>query len=309
MGGQLFLLIGQATPRHQPLLIPFSRPLDLTSTLESGQAFRWVRDDSRRPEQPRWYTGVIFGNIMRIRQVPGGVEFLCGPDADSYLKPLVRSYLGLDDDLETTYSSIGVEGRIGAAIERFRGMRILRQDPWECLISFICSANSNIPRISANVEDMSRSFGRPIRFETHTRNTFPSPQELASAGEERLRGLGLGFRAKYVAKTAAIVVGGGIDLMALREVSYDEALPALTALPGVGDKVANCVMLFSLDKPEAFPVDVWIKRAIEDWYAEETHGKTSRSDMRAWAQRRFGQYAGYANQYMFHGRRLQGKTG
>ena len=119
--------------------------------------------------------------------------------------------------------------------------------------------------------------------------------------------MGLGFRAKYVAAAAERVAAGEIDLYALREASYDEALEALLSLAGVGDKVGNCILLFALDKLEAFPVDVWIDRALRDWYPEVAERKLTRKAMRPWAQAYFGEYAGYANQYLFHNRRLQRK--
>ncbi len=284
------------------MLIPFTRPLDLITTLESGQAFRWEREGE-------WLTGVIFGNIVRTRQTPQGVEFSCAPDDERSIEPLFRDYLRLDDDLEAICERIDIDERIGAALRRFPGIRVLRQEPWECLVSFICSSNSNIPRISRNVEDMAESFGRPVALDGCRRSAFPSPERLANAGEMRLRQLGLGFRAKYVAEVAGIVVDGGLDLFALREASYEEALDALTALPGVGDKVANCALLFSLDKPEAFPVDVWIDRALREWYPRHMTGANgkplTRKAMRPWAQEYFAPHAGYANQYLFQGRRLQ----
>ncbi len=189
----------------------------------------------------------------------------------------------------------------------YPGLRILRQEPWECLVSFICSANSNIPRISTNVEDMSKSFGRLLEFDGHGRNTFPSADALADAGEQALRDLGLGFRAKYVAAAAKRIAQGEIDLYSLREASYDDALESLISLAGIGDKVGNCILLFSMDKLEAFPVDVWIDRALREWYPEVAEKKLSRKAMRPWAQEYYGAYAGYANQYLFHRRRLQDK--
>ena len=204
------------------------------------------------------------------------------------MAPLVRDYLRLADDLDSIYSSINVDERIGGAIDRFRGLRLIRQDPWECLVSFICSSNSNIPRISTNVEDMSKSLGRAIACGGGEMYAFPSPEALAEAGEAPLRELGLGFRAKYVAAAARIVADGGIDLFTLREAPYEAALEALTALPGVGDKVANCVMLFSLDKLDAFPVDVWVDRVLREWYADRMSAnggkKVTRKQMRPWAQ-------------------------
>ena len=286
------------------MLVPFSQPLGLTSTMESGQAFRWSRQD-------RWYYGVIFDNVVKICRHPNGIEFFCAPDDESTLEPLLRDYLRFGDDLEAIYQSISFDEHVNAAILRFRGMRLVRQDPWECLVSFVCSSNSNIRRISRNVEDMSEHFGRQVRLGDHARSTFPTPAELAEAGEQRLRRLGLGFRAKYVARVATTIANGDVDLFALREAPYQDALDALTALPGVGDKVANCVLLFSLDKLEAFPVDVWVHRVLQEWYLKDMTvdcgKKLSKKDMRPWAQERFGPYAGYANQYLFHDRRLRGR--
>ena len=289
------------------MLISFSGPLDLTWTLESGQTFRWRREepDGESTAQP-WYQGVIFDNIVRMRRAPEGVEFTSYPDDESSLETLVKSYLRLDDDLDAVYGAIDRDDRIGGSIRSYHGMRIARQDPWECLVSFICSSTSNIPRIKRDVEAMSTHFGRRVTLDGIGRGTFPNPEALASAGEEALRRLGLGFRAKYVAVVAQTAAAGGLDLFALREAPYDEGLEVLTGLPGVGDKVANCVLLFSLDKLQAFPVDVWIHRALQDWYLDPD-SKLNRIEMRRWAQHHFGPYAGYANQYLFHDRRLMGR--
>ena len=289
------------------MLIPFTGPLDLVSTLESGQAFRWRREETNGSTiGGHWYNGVIFNNIVRLRRLPEGVEFTSSPDDEPSLAPLVRDYLRLDDDLDDVYRTINVDQRMDNAIGSYHGLRLVRQDPWECLVSFICSSTSNIPRISGNVEDMSTHFGQPVALGNQVRGAFPGPEALASAGEGALRKLGLGFRAKYVAAVAQQAAEGRLDVFALREVSYGEALEALTALPGVGDKVANCVLLFSLDKLEAFPVDVWIHRVLQEWYLDRSR-KLSRSEMRLWAQDYFKPYAGYANQYLFHNRRLLGK--
>ena len=286
------------------MLIPFTGPLDLVTTLESGQAFRWRREGE-------WLTGVVFENIVRARQMQEGVEFTCAPDDEATIAPLFRDYLRLDDDLEAICDRIRVDDRIAEALLRYPGLRVLRQEPWECLVSFICSANNNVPRISVNVEDIAEHFGRPLELGDCRRSAFPTPARLAEVGEDDLRTLGLGFRAKYIAGASRIVAAGDLDLFALREADYDEALAALLELPGVGDKVANCILLMSLDKREAFPVDVWIDRALRDWYPEHVtrpDGRPfTRAAMRPWAQSYFGEYAGYANQYLFQGRRLLAK--
>ncbi len=280
-------------------------PLDLGATLESGQAFRW----SRQEGDDGWFRGIVFGNEVRLRQAPAGVEFTSTPGPDERVAPLIRDYLRVDDDLPVIYSLLEKDDQVKGGIERYRGMRVLRQEPWECLVSFICSANNNIPRITRNVEDMASAFGSPILEGTSDSNAFPTTEQLADAGESALRELGLGFRAKYVAAAAERVAHAQIDLFSLREASYQEALDALIELPGVGDKIANCVLLFSLNKLEAFPVDVWIDRALREWYFEPNGETVPRNRMRTWAQARFGRYAGYANQYLFHDRRLAGRGG
>ena len=286
--------------------VSLSGPLALAATLESGQAFRWRKIEGEELETH--YEGVIFGNLVRIKQVGGKVFFHSEPDPESEFRLILEDYLGLNHDLESIYAEISWDEQVGSAIDDYPGMRILRQDPWECLIAFICSANNNIPRISQNVEDISNAFGRPIGSSDTDRRAFPGPDAIVEAGETALRELSLGFRAKYIAATAERVANAEIDLFALRESPYDEALSEITTLAGVADKVGNCVLMMSMDKLEAFPVDVWIDRALREWYFSESESKSMpRTRMREWAQQRFGRYAGYANQYLFQSRRLQGK--
>ena len=283
------------------MLIPLRQPFDLTSTLLSGQAFRWRWDDP-------WFYGVAFRNVVKVRQTADALEFFSSPDDEQTVAPLLREYLGLDVDLPAVYDSLIVDDRLKTAIERYPGMRILRQEPWECLVSFICSSASNIPRITKNVESICATFGEPIRMGDYARSAFPAPDDLAGLDPSALRELGLGYRAEYVVSTARAIADGKVDLMALREDPYEAALESLVSLDGVGDKVANCVLLFSLDKADAFPVDVWIHRVLQEWCFNGRDRKLSRPKMRMWAQDHFGPYAGYANHYLFHNRRLQDKT-
>ena len=252
---------------------------------------------------------MVFGNLVEIQQTQHGIEFTCYPSKEIDLLPAIKNYLRLQDDLSTIYASMEMDKRIMSSISEYAGMRILSQDPWECLISFICSSASNIPKISRNIESLCSAFGKPIRIKSKTYYSFPSPNELANATEHEIRNLGLGFRSIYVSKVSAIVASGEFDLHSLKHMSYQKALDRLTLLPGVGDKVANCVLLFSLNKLEAFPVDVWIQRVIKEWYSplDPNLEKIPDSQLRHWAQKRFGEYSGYANHYLFHKRRLQGR--
>ena len=277
------------------------QPFDLASSLESGQAHRWRRCD-------QGYSGVIYGNLVHIHQDLFGVEFSGTPTPDVELEPLVRSYFRLDDDVEAIYREITGDPRVGEMVDRYRGLRILRQEPWECLVAFICSATSNIPRIAGNMEAMAEGFGEPLTLDDETRYTFPSPYQLAWAGESVLRGLGLGFRAAYVAQATQAVAEGQLDMESLRHIPYTEAKAWLMELAGVGPKIADCVLAFSLDKLEAFPIDVWVRRALREWYFPDGKPLPDRA-LLEWAQSHFGRYAAYSQQYLFHGRRLGGRGG
>ena len=273
------------------------QPLDLESTLFSGQAFRWRHVAG-------CYQGIVFQNVVTLRPTSGGVEFATRPDSAACIAPRLADYLTLDTDLQRIYDSLAADSRLAAAGARYRGMRVLRQDPWECLISFLCTAASNIPRITSNIESICRTYGRPLGDAGAPRHSFPTPDQLAAASESDLRSLGLGYRAAYLTAAARCIGAGDLDLYALREAPYEAALEALLSLHGVGDKVANCVLLFALDQPVAFPVDTHIAQRLREWYPACARLKPVQ--MRAWSQDHFGPDAGYANHYLFHDRRLAG---
>ena len=290
------------------LTIRPSGPFDLASTMECGQAFRWRQVHS--PELGDHFEGVIFGNRVLAKQSEIEVLFTSKPDPPSTFRPILEDYLGLNHDLESIYADLGTDPVLARLIDKYPGLRILSQDPWECLVSFICSANNNIERIKKNVGDIASTFGNRIAVAGDEHWSFPTPNALADAGEQALRDLRLGYKAEYVDKTSKRVADGEIDLYALREESYEHALEAVTALPGVADKIGNCVLLFSLDKLEAFPVDVHIERAVEREYAPRFNGKPlTKPRMREWAQQQFGPHAGYANQYLFYDDLLEGRRG
>ena len=278
------------------------QPFDLESTLFSGQVFRWRKQED-------WYEGVIFGQILRVREEKDGIAFETTDDEADVSASRLRDYFSLDNELEDVYSTLSRDKTLQVAIDRYRGMRVLRQDPWETTLSFLCAQNSNVLRITRNVEDMCRSFGSPISFKGQTRHDYPTPEALAEAGEQALRDLGLGYRARYIASAAERVAVGEIDLWELRDAPYDDALEALMTLDGVGDKVANCIMLFCMGKPQAFPVDTHILQVLRERYpdADEVHSSDIRR-VRAWAQEYFTPFAGYANHYLFHSRRDESRT-
>jgi N-glycosylase/DNA lyase len=284
--------------------------LDLAASLESGQAHRWRREDD-------WFSGVVQGNFIKVRQTPpsppfskggtqGGVrlEFRTEPGPEASVAPLLRSYFRLDDDIQAIHAEISRDARVAEMIARYPGLRLLRVDPWECLISFICSANNNIPRIHQNMETLASHYGSPIEMDGQVRHTFPTPAQLAEASEGELRTLALGFRAPYVFQAAQAVLDGRLDLDALVRLPYSEAKARLMECPGIGPKIADCIAVFSLEKLEAFPIDIWIRRALGEWYFPGQKTPPDRV-LLEWAQARFGRYGGYAQQYLFHGRRLE----
>jgi N-glycosylase/DNA lyase len=272
--------------------------IDLDSTLYSGQAFRWRFTE-------RGHCGVLEDDMLFINLTGGGVDLQSAPSGPEYVFPRLASYLRLDDNLAAIQHEIDVDSRVHRAIESYRGLRLLRQDPWECLVAFICSATSNIPRISRTMEAIADAYGSPITLCGERRYTFPSPDRLSDVSESAFRELGMGFRARYLVSAVAIV-RRQVDLMRIREYSYEETYPLLLQFPGVGEKIADCVMLFSLEKLRAFPIDRWMRRAISEWYPEVS--SCSYRELQEWAFDYFGDYAGYAQMYLFHARRMLGHT-
>jgi N-glycosylase/DNA lyase len=272
------------------------QPFDLAASLESGQAHRWRRDGD-------CYSGVIRGHFIKIGQAAEAVEFNCEPWPEASVVPLLQSYFRLDDNILAIYKDISRDERVSEMIGQYPGLRLLRLEPWECLISFICSANSNIPRIHQGMEKLANCFGNPIEMDGEVRNAFPTPEQLAKASEADLRGLGLGFRAPYVAQAARAVAEEELDLEALVHLPYQETKLRLMECPGIGPKIADCIAVFSLEKLEAFPIDVWVRRALGEWYFPGQKTPPDRV-LLEWAQSYFGRYGGYAQQYLFHGRRL-----
>ena len=277
--------------------ISIEQPLDLSATMDSGQVFRWRWDGE-------WCWGVIGPHVYALRQVDGSLLFHTSAASMPEASGALHDFLRLDDDLEAICREMATDEPLAEAVARHRGLRLLRQDPWECLASFVCSAVSSITHISRNLQSVAEAYGETVSLDGRSFYSFPTPRRLAEAGEEALRGLGLGFHARYVAQIATLVAEGRLDLVALRQAPYDEAKAALTELPGVGEKIADCVLVFSLEKMEGFPIDRWVRRALEEWYGHQE--KARYQELLSWAQEQWGQRAGYAQQYLFHHQRLMG---
>ena len=270
--------------------------VDIESTLDGGQAFRWWR------EVDGSYRGVIGRRALNIREISGGVAVTAvDGKQNAGIQHATNEYLGGAENLEKFRQLYASDPCLGPALRGYSGLRLLRQDPWECLFSFITSSTSNIPRIKLNVGAAAESFGYSIG-PMHPDVTFPEPEVIIEAGENHLRELGFGFRAKYLVAAASAIASGAITLHDLKEASYDDARAELVQLHGVGEKIADCVLAFSLDKPESFIVDRHILRALRKWY--KLPAKASLSYAADWARGHFGEYSALANQYMFHRERL-----
>jgi len=270
--------------------------VDIQATLDGGQAFRWY------PQEDGGYRGVVARRVVNVSEADGGlmVTPVDGKDSNG-LSHSMLEYLGHDQDLEGFRTRFADDPCLGPALRGYSGLRVLRQDPWECLFSFITSSTSNIPRIKLNVGSAAEKLGFSIGPEPRD-VMFPEPEIVAEAGEQFLRDLGFGFRAKYLAPAAEAIASGRLKLCDLREASYKDAREELIALHGVGEKVADCVLAFSLDKPESFIVDRHILRALHKWY--DLPEKANLSFAADCARDFFGEHAALANQYMFHRERL-----
>ena len=268
----------------------------LHHTLMSGQAFRWRRHNDG-------FVGVIGRTMVKLRQEGDLVQFRASDP--SVTAKTLRDYLGLNEDLPAILRSIDVDTQIHAAIQHCRGLRVLRQDAWETLASFICSAYNNIKRIEGIIDRLTQTFGDPIDADGRRVFGFPHPEVLATVSERRLRSLGLGYRAAYLSSVARCVAEGKLPLDHLRRVDYDTAKSALLKCAGVGDKVADCVALFGLHKYEAFPIDVWMERVLLYYFR---HSRLTRMRAHIYARRHFGPYAGYAQQYLFHHARWKARS-
>ena len=251
---------------------------DLVRIFECGQCFRWNADGEGV------YTGVAVGRAARIEKRGDSVFITSSPED---FESIWRGYFDLDRSYSEIRENLCIDGYMKEASDFGAGIRILRQDKWEALCSFIISQCNNIPRIKKIIEALCREFGDPLTFEGGTFYTFPSPEKIASLDEAALASCRMGYRGPYIIAAAKKVASGELDLEALARETPETALQELKKLTGVGDKVANCAVLFGLHMLDAFPIDVWMKRAVD-----KNYGKNFDPAI-------FSPYAGIAQQYMF----------
>ncbi len=253
----------------------------LQHTLECGQFFRFTKG-------PDAYLVQSMDRIFAIRQ-KGDFVFYEGVE-ESFLVRFFR----LEDDLDSIYKGIDVDPIIHRTVEEYRGMRLIRQDPWECLISFLCSSAKAIAHIRCIVEMLCRCCGKKVLLKNHISYGFPEPDCIGNPCQ--LEPVRAGFRTSYLLKASRCIDRG--RLVSLKSLSRGEAREQLMTLSGVGKKVADCTLLYSLDFLEAFPVDTWIKKGLQKAYFMGK--KTSERTMEEFVSNHFGPYAGYAQLYLFH---------
>ena len=269
-------------------------PLNLDITLSSGQTFRWEKEDSD------WWRGFIKGNRVFIRQKNKNSASLlleCKLSPLVEQKYLIENYFNLNKKYEDIYAIFKSDPILKAAATRYRGLRLLSQDPWEMLISFILSSASNIPRIRGNIKRLCEEFGEQKFDVFGAYHSFPTSKALESASINNFKKLGFGFRASYVWETSVKIAEEHDLLSKIGKLPYIEARQELCKLSGVGEKVADCVLLFGVDRPESFPVDTWIKKIVEQYYF---NGRVIPANKLAeFGREKFGIYAGVAQQYLF----------
>ena len=277
--------------------LPAPQPFKLDIQWLQAQAFRWCEGEDG------WYYGFVKGHLIKVCNSGDGIEF-CSDGPEESLAADVRSYFRLDQDIEPVHDALRGVG-LGELVDKYDGMRILRQDPWECLVAYICSQRNDIDGITKILNKLACRYGEPVTLGGVTCNSFPSPKRLAKVGKTTLEGVDLGLsRGSRIHEVAEHTTEGTLDLSALARWPHRQARGFLMSYEGIGPKIADCVCLFSLDKAEAFPVDTHIGKALEDRYGQTYRPGAKNAGLMRWVSEYFGEHAGYAGQLLFLEQRL-----
>lgn len=256
---------------------------DLAKTLECGQCFRWERVDGGK------YVGVAYGRAIAVEQ--NGESIIIYNSTEDDVKNIWTHYFAISEDYDAINNDIlknCTNPTLVHAVKQGNGIRILHQEPWETTCSFIISQNNNIPRIKKIISALSRSLGDRIDSPVGELYSFPTPERILAAGEEHIRSLGTGFRARYIMDAAEKWCDGTLEISEIKNIErLDDAIDCLCRVKGIGLKVASCALLFGFERYDPFPVDVWMKRVIEKYFDKD------------FTPRSLGKYAGVAQQYLF----------
>ena len=262
--------------------------ISIENTINSGQVFLWKNYDNF------WY-GINGQDVLMVNEI-GKFTSYHNNKTDFFRKK---------DNLKEIFKSISKDKVTRFAIKKYLGLRVLRQDPFQCLISFIASSNSNIQKIRFNLNLFSEKFGEKIEFDKKEFHLFPEPRKITNSTIKEITSCGFGYRSKFILEAANMVESKQIDFDYLKKSNYQEVKEIVQLIPGVGNKVADCIMLFSLDKLDAFPLDRWIIRILEKYYSEKFNFETKTLTDKQYKTLHnkiidyFGPYAGYAQQFLF----------
>lgn len=297
-------------PGGSRIIVQGVRDFDPVHIFECGQCFRW----QRQPDGS--YTGVVRGKVANVSYKSGVTPSISDTAVMQDIPgTLVLENVTMEDfqqiwfdyfDLGTDYSlikkAVSIDPIMKKAVKFGSGIRILRQEPWEVLISFIISANNRIPRIKKIIDDICRLFGEQIEYGAQKYYTFPDVPSLAACSLEQIQECRAGYRCAYIHETSKAVIAGGFDHLRLAKMKTDEARETLLKLMGVGNKVADCILLYSGMKRDVFPTDVWVRRVMEELYFGREAGF---KEIQQFAAEKFGVHAGVAQQYLFYYAREQ----
>ncbi|WP_066505737.1 DNA-3-methyladenine glycosylase family protein [Abyssisolibacter fermentans] len=276
--------------KNNGLIIKNIKNFEAKHIFDCGQCFRWNEQEDGS------YTGVAYNKVINVKSADN-VLYIDNCNLKDF-NDIWYKYFDLNRDYDHIKMKLRNDKILEKAIKFGYGVRILNQDPWETLISFIISANNGIPRIKKCIEALSESYGKKIgEYKGQTYYSFPEPEILKEMRIEELLKSGVGFRAKYIFNAAVIVGEKQMNIYRMKNLSTEDARKELMLFAGVGPKVSDCIMLFSMEKHDAFPIDVWVKRVMEYFYLPEG---SKLKDIQEFAQDKFGAYAGFAQQYLFY---------
>lgn len=305
----------QNTMEEQKYILENQNSFELKDIFECGQCFRWNEQEDGS------YIGIIKNGVIQVKKEKKICKEMNGEKeinktkeiitftgkCDGNLQEIVEKYFDLNRDYEKIKSQLeNIDEYLKTSIEYGKGIRILNQDLWETIISFIISANNNIPRIKGIIERISQKYGNKIEWNGKKYYTFPTPEQLKDVTVQEFRNLGLGFRDIRLYETTQMILNKEVDLEKLRKnPNTQEVRNELLKLSGVGPKVADCILLFSdLKRFDVFPIDVWVRRVMNDLYIKESdESKVSKTKIEKLAEEKFGDLKGLAQQYLFYWRR------
>jgi len=262
--------------------------IDVDNSINSGQVFLWEKHGSD------WY-GIDGQDVLKINK-NGVIKSIRNLKTDFFRK---------NDNIEEIIKSISKDKTVKKAVKEYEGLRLFRQDPFQCLISFIISSNSNIQKIKNSLEKIAKKFGKKVKIQNKEFFLFPEPEKMAKATIDEIKSCGVGYRAPFIKEAAKMVILKKIDFEYLKKCDYHEAKKNICLVPGIGNKVADCIMLFSLNKLESFPLDTWMIKILEKYYSKEFKIETKTITQKQYELLHekivnyFGPYCGYAQQYLF----------